>query len=308
MIQDHYVKTYYKLVGKAFLLKPLRFFIRHLANLHLKIVFMINRKRYSCTGHKGDVIISLTSFPARINNLWLGVETLLRQSTPPQKIYVWLSKEQFHDSSMIPYSLKRLQERGVEIKLVDGDIRSHKKYYYVFKEHPNELILLVDDDIIYPSDLLQSLLKARCDSKKEKVIVHKYGYRMRYNETGKLEPYKRWGSFYSAYEGNDLFFGSGGGTLVCPKDLWNDVLDLRLALKLCPHADDVWLNAMAKMNNCYYVKIKDGPILSIINKNNSSLYKYNLGSNMNDIQIQRVIEYCIDTYNNNPFKNRSYVI
>lgn len=302
MIQDYYVKTYCRLVGNSFLLKPIRFVLRHLANLHLKLAFTLCRKRYSCSGHKGDVIVSLTSFPARIQNLWLGVETLLRQSVPPQRIYVWLSKEQFLNSSKIPDSLKRLEKRGVKIRLVDGDIRSHKKYFYVFNEHANDLVLLADDDIIYPSNLLQSLLEARSKCNRDKVIVHKYGYRMRYTESGELEPYNRWGSFYSSYEGNDLFFGSGGGTLLCPKDLWKDVLNLDLALKLCPHADDIWLNAMAKMNNCYYVKVKDGPILSVYNKNNFSLFETNLRQNMNDVQIRRVIDYYTNTYRINPFR------
>ncbi len=304
MIQDIYVKTYYRLVGNSFALKPLRFLVRHIANLHLKCAFKFNRHRFRCTGNKDDVVVSLTSFPARIKNLWLGIESLLRQTVPPQKIYVWLSKEQFHDSLSIPYSLKILEKRGVEIRLVDGDIRSHKKYYYVFKEHPNDLVLLADDDIIYPSDLLQSLLDARRCRERDKIIVHKYGYRMRYNVHGELEPYNKWGSFYSAYEGYDLFFGSGGGTLVCPKDFWKDVLNLDLALKLCPLADDIWLNAMAKLNKCYYAKVKDGPILSIFNKDNSPLSETNLRQNANDIQIERVVEFCLEKYNTNPFEIR----
>lgn len=304
MIQDYYVKAYSSLIGDSLLFKPLRFLLRHIANLHLKLVFRFGKQHYSCSGQKGDVIVSLTSFPARIKNVWLGIETLLRQSVPPQIIYLWLSKEQFSDSSLIPYSLKELQKRGVEIRLVDGDIRSHKKYYYVFKEHPDDLVLLADDDIIYPSDLIQALLKARNQDKREKLIAHRYGYKMRYSNNGELEPYNKWGSYYSAYEGKDLFFGSGGGTLVRPKDLWKDVLNIDLALKLCPQADDIWLNAMAKLNNCYYVKIQDGPILPILNKKDAPLYETNLRQNLNDIQLQRLKEYCIKIYKTNPFDTK----
>lgn len=301
MIQDIYVRTYYRLVGKSYVMKLLRFLVRYLANFHLKCAFFFNRHLYCCTGNKEDVIVSLTSFPSRINNLWVGIESLLRQSAPPQKIYIWLSRKQFHDSATIPFSLRRLEKRGVDIRLVDGDIRSHKKYYYVFREHPNDLIMLVDDDIIYPSDLIQSLLNARGMIASDKIITHKYGYIMRYTVNGELEPYKKWGSFYSAYDGGNLFFGSGGGTLLRPSDLYHDVLDLSLALQLCPLADDVWLNAMAKLALCSYAKVEDGPVLPIYNKSAHNLSDVNVKGNENDVQIANVQNYYSNLIGVTPF-------
>lgn len=308
MIQDIYVNAYYKLIGKSIWLKPIRFLVRVLSNAHLRFVFKYTRKKDVCSYQKNGVIISLTSFPARINNLWLGIETLLRQSVKPQKIVIWLSKEQFPSESMIPNSLRKLQNRGVEIRLVEGDVRSHKKYYYVFQEHPNDLILLVDDDIIYPSTLLEELIKARNKYPDEKVISHKYGFKMRYDKKGNLLPYNRWGALYSSYKGDDLFFGSGGGTLLRPCDLYKDVLNLESALRLCPQADDVWLNIMAKLGECHYVKVADGPILSIINKNDTPLSTVNLSQNKNDEQIQAAIEYCLNIYKLDPFKRSTNVV
>ena len=307
MIQDLYVKTYYKLIGAIFCLKPLRFIVRTLANHHLKYSFRYNTAKNKCSGKSEDVIVSLTSFPARINNLWIVVESLLRQSVSPQKIIIWLSKEQFTSQS-IPLSLQKLESRGVEIRLVDGDIKSHKKYYYVFQEYPTSLVMLADDDIIYPSDLIESLLIARKSLNAKKVIAHKYGYRMKWDNNGHLLPYNNWGAFYSPYTGEDLFFGSGGGTLVRPSDFYKDVLNLDLALKLCPKADDVWLNAMARLGGCKYVKVQDGPILSIQNKEDVPLYKQNMRQGQNDVQLSAVSDYYIKTNNMNPFKiNKSSI-
>lgn len=300
-IQDFYVKTYYRIIGQSFFLKPVRLFVRTLANYHLKLVFKMNRRNHNCTGKKGDVIVSLTSFPARIYNLWLVIESLLRQSVKPQKIVIWLSKEQFTEDT-IPQSLREIESRGVEIRLVDGDIRSHKKYYYVFQEHPNDLIMFADDDIIYPSDLIESLLLARTKCKSDKCVSHKYGYRMKWDNQGHLLPYKKWGCFYGEHEGNDLFFGSGGGTLLRPCDLYSDVTNIDLALRLCPKADDIWLNAMAKIGGCEYRKVKDGPILSVQNKNDVPLYKENLRQNQNDIQLEAVMTF----YSGTSFYNRIF--
>ena len=300
-IQDIYVKTYYRLVGKSKLLRPFRLAIRSLANLHLKMVFRNGNPSFSCTGNEDDVIVSLTSFPARINNLWIVVESLLRQSVRPQRIMIWLSKEQFTDKS-VPRNLKSLEARGVEIKLVDGDIRSHKKYYYIFKERPNSKILLADDDIIYPSDMVERLLTIYDSSPHRKKIAHVYGYEMKYNSDGELKPYDSWGACYKPTEGYNLFFGSGGGTLLKPSDLYADVINVETARLLAPQADDVWLNAMARLGGCYYHKISNGPILSVQNRNNETLANSNLSENQNDVQIKNVIDYFQNMIGRNPYK------
>lgn len=300
MIQDFYVKTYYKLIGQSKISSGCRFLLRSLANIHLP--FYLNKlSRYKCSDKNGAIIVSMTSYPARINSIWIVIETLLRQSVVPRKIYLWLSHEQFPDKKL-PEELLKLQERGLEIQFVEGDIRSHKKYYYIFQEFPDDLIMFADDDIIYPSDLIESLLIARQSLNAEKVIAHKYGYRMKWDNNGQLLPYNNWGSYYSSYSGDDLFFGSGGGTLVRPTDFYKDVLNLDLALELCPKADDIWLNAMARLGGCKYIKVQDGPILSIQNKEDVPLYKQNLRQGQNDVQLSAVSDYYIKTINMNPFK------
>lgn len=300
MIQDLYVKAYYSLVGENICLKPLRFLVRTLGNLHLKHCFRYNTAKFQCSGKSEDVIVSLTSFPARINNLWIVVESLLRQTVRPQKIIIWLSKDQFTSQS-IPLSLQELEPRGVEIRFVDRDIKSHKKYYYVFQEYPTSLILLADDDIIYPSDMLEKLIGLYMSSKHEKRIAHVYGYKMKFNPDGTLMPYNTWGALYSSSEGRNLFFGSGGGTLLNPADLYKDVTEIENARLLAPLADDVWLNAMARLGGCYYHKLANGPILSVQNRNDETLANSNLSENQNDVQIKNVVSYYLKNIGKNPF-------
>ena len=44
---------------------------------------------------ESDIIISLTTFPARISTLWLTIYSLFRQTLMPKKIVLWLSSLQF---------------------------------------------------------------------------------------------------------------------------------------------------------------------------------------------------------------------
>ena len=48
------------------------------------------------------VIISLTSFPARLDTLWQCVESLKRQTVRPEKIILYLSKEQVKEDVLPP--------------------------------------------------------------------------------------------------------------------------------------------------------------------------------------------------------------
>ena len=117
-----------------------RFFIRVSANLVLPLYFLLTRrnKKYvlkESIKKNGRYIVSFTSFPARINNVWLVVESILRQTQKPDMIILWLSKKQFSSLDVLPKSLLNLQKRGLTIKLKDEDFRSHKKYYYFLKEY-----------------------------------------------------------------------------------------------------------------------------------------------------------------------------
>ena len=78
---------------------------------------LIDKCSYTGTIENG-VIISFTSFPARINDVWKVVESLKNQSILPAKIILWLSKEQFPDGSGIPASLKDREGDIFEIRIV----------------------------------------------------------------------------------------------------------------------------------------------------------------------------------------------
>ena len=69
----------------------LRFTTRLLVNIIVPIYFLATKgsKKYSInTSHKnkGKIIVSLTSFPARINRVWIVIETILRQTQKPDMI------------------------------------------------------------------------------------------------------------------------------------------------------------------------------------------------------------------------------
>ncbi|WP_079682472.1 glycosyltransferase [Macellibacteroides fermentans] len=243
------------------------------------------------------VVVSLTSFPARISNLWLVINCLLHQTSQPDLIILWLSLKQFEGLDDVPDSLKKLQSDKFQIRFVDEDYRSHKKYLYVFNEYPNDYVILVDDDIIYRPDLLENLIMyARLypDS-----VICNYGSIIDYYDDGRLKPYNSWKKI-KRLEPNyhHFFFGSGGGTLFRPCKLYKDVLNIKLALKLTPLADDIWLNCMVRLSGLKIFYLNLGEFVPI-KEEGYALFDENLSKN--DIQLNAIIEYYQSEININPF-------
>lgn len=291
---DFYTKTNGRLISRNSLVNKMlslpRHIIKYAANRHLPIIL---RKKRQDIKTDNRIIVSFTSFPARIDNVWQVVENMRHQSVQPWKIILWLSAEQFPNMDSVPKSLSERVGEDFEIRIMPEDIRSHKKHYYVFQEYPDHLIILIDDDIYYPSTMIEDLLMAH--AKHPNAIICRYGFVMQFDETGKVKPYWQWTFWTGSYYDHSFFFGSGGGTLVQPRLLYSDVSNKNLFLSLTPLADDIWLNAMAYLTHTPIVKIKSGIILNIDNKNNESLYTTNLYGNKNDEQLHNIIVY----YQNN---------
>ena len=61
----------------------------------------------------------------------------------------------------------------MKIEFKDEDLRSHKKYYYTIKEYPDDIMITVDDDIFYRSDMIAKLMAYHKKDSISKWIVKK---------------------------------------------------------------------------------------------------------------------------------------
>ena len=297
-----YGRLYNRRYIPSFLLTPLRFIIRRIANKVIPWYYIKNRvERDLMEDIAGNIVVSLTSFPKRINNVWIVIESLIRQTIKPNKIILYLSKNQFPSEESLPSTLTSRLSNVFEIIFVEGDIRSHKKYYYSFKKYPSEYVVTVDDDIIYPPDMIESLLKAI--NANPNSVVGRYCLTMKYDGNGQLLPYNSWETDYDINSEN-AFLGTGGGTLFEPQKLYEDTLKLNLAINLSPLADDVWLNAMIRLSGQQIRIISKELLLPIITKSDQRLTQINVYENKNDEQISMVTQYYKDKIGVNPFEKR----
>lgn len=242
---------------------------------------------------KRKVVISMTSILSRIDKVWITMESLLRQTYKPDRIILWLAKDEFKNVKL-PDKLMKQTKRGVEIRYCEN-LKSYKKFYYTVKEYPYDYIVVVDDDVIYAENMLKELIQTY---KKNKgcVICHRSHYINVKHE--KLQPYNKWVNYHKR---NDLDisptyhnFFTGCGGILFPMFLMNrKVLEKDVFLKLAPNADDVWLNFCAWISG---LKIKNtkgilGNIISIESSSSNGLMQKNVSQRENDLQIKQVLEY-----------------
>ena len=76
------------------------------------------------------LVVSLTSYEERLEDLTISIYSLLNQSIKPDRIILWLSdKLSLND---LPYDITRFIKNGLEIRFVK-DIGSYTKAIYAFK-------------------------------------------------------------------------------------------------------------------------------------------------------------------------------
>jgi hypothetical protein len=236
-------------------------------------------------------IVSLTSFPGRINEVWIAIECILRQTFKPDAIILYLSKEQFNGVSILQ-SLLDLEKRGLTIKFCEEDIKAHKKYFYAMKEYPNEYIITLDDDLYYDNKTLERVVNLHL--KFPNLIAANRAHKITFNKNNELEVYKKWERRTTCEEPSHLIFSTGGGGTLYPPNALNDVaFNLELIKKLSFLADDVWLKAMAILSkkmvvtNNYYSK----NIISISKTQKIKLVSENVKNGGNDFQLKNLCEH-----------------
>ena len=95
-----------------------------------------------CTDSQRDfqVVVSLTSYPARFHVLPLCLKSLLLQKEKPNKIIVYLGSDT--KESDFTNEMLSLKQYGIEYRIDSTqNLRSYKKFYYSMQEYPNAVIV-----------------------------------------------------------------------------------------------------------------------------------------------------------------------
>ena len=206
-------------------------------------------------------IISLTSYPARIDTVNQTIESILNQTIKVEKVILWLAKSQFPNLEKdLPEKLINLTKCGLTIEWCDEDIKSYKKLIPALQKYPDDIIVTADDDIIYEKDRVERLIK-EYDKNKKYILCHRIT-RLYFDKNKKLTNLNR-----AIYENGKKYptklirkasafnkLTGCGMVLYPPHCFTNDVFEKELFMSLAPTSDDIWFHLQA-LRNGYKVKV-----------------------------------------------------
>lgn len=239
-----------------------------------------------------EVILSLTTYPKRLKTLPLVLDSIYCQTILPSHVILWLADNQFSDKEYVKKTLEKYVNKGLSIRYCD-DLRSHKKYYYALKENPDSIIITVDDDIFYPEDMIESLLKKYVEY--PDCIITCRAHDMKF-ENGAPKPYMAWNMLAKGCTSPSLTLCAtgGAGCLYPPGCLSEHVFDKEVFMSICLYADDLWLKCMSYIKGTQTVlSEKDNPeIITVKNKkDDGGLAAINVVGQKNDEQLLSVTNY-----------------
>ena len=260
--------------------------------IHLRLLNVLSRKMgIDADGrNKEEIIVSLTSYPKRSSVVFLTIESLLNQTLKPSRIILWLSKVELPNFE-VPKKLSRMKERGLEIRLVDGNLKSYKKLIYAIENCRHSLIITVDDDTIYPLTFVEDIYSKRKEHR-DCVVAFRCSMMGKFSDN-RLTPYLQWPPAEANGPSYNLFPTGVGGILYPPGSLHEQTLNKKLFLKLAPSADDIWFKAMALLANTKTVMVNRRSIEfpTIAGSQKEALWRQNNLEHKNDEQLKSVFDH-----------------
>lgn len=201
-----------------------------------------------------DIVVSLTSFPKRINDVWMVIDSICRQTMRPSLICITLSEKEFPQKEKnLPLRLLQYQKYGLKILWIKNNLKPHNKYWASMRQYPDKYIITIDDDIYYRNDLVAHLWDL---SQKFKNCVCANNAASILNKDLELVSYNRWiYNVISNHPSHNYIAKGYNGVIYPPSILKNkEAFDEELITQTSLKADDLWLKANELINNVKVVK------------------------------------------------------
>lgn len=239
---------------------------------------------------EGRLIVSLTSFPARIKTVRYTIESVMLQNKKANMIVLWLGCDQFPAREKnLPKSLLRLKQFGLTIKWCK-DIRSYTKLIPSLEAFPDDIIVTVDDDVWYPPEWLERLYNSYL---LEPNYIHAHRCLQVTSAHGSIDKYVNWKfQNYAPQVPSYLWHFTGtGGVLYPPHCFHKDICDREKFLSMAPSVDDIWFWAMSVLHHtkCKIVERNIFDFEGVFIVNNTSLWSNNV-FDKNDEALTLIME------------------
>lgn len=100
------------------------------------------------------IIVSLTTWTPRLKNIPIVLDSIFAQTVQPDLVVI-----NFSEGEIIPQELQQyLDDHHVECNFVP-DTKVYKKLIPTLKKYPNDCVISIDDDWIYPAGMIEDFME-----------------------------------------------------------------------------------------------------------------------------------------------------
>jgi len=216
------------------------------------------------------LIVSLTSYKKRLKKIDKVLNSILNGTLVPDKIVLTLY---YNDIRFIPkYINDYLIKNKIFLLIVNIDLKSHKKYFYTMQKFPYDIIITIDDDIIYEKTTIESLYKSYLKYPNE--ISAKRVHLIKYKKNGESKPYKKWHKSFKLLKipSYNLMATTGAGALF-PPNILNIYYSLIYDILKCITSDDIFLKYIENKLKIKVVWVSNKKTLGLKNLYKTGMFK-----------------------------------
>lgn len=246
---------------------------------------------------KERIVISLTTYGQRLFSVENTIQSILSQTMKADRIVLWIANNM--KETGIPITLEKMKQRGLEIQYCE-DLKSYKKLIPVMQSEADSIIITVDDDIIYPANMIESMYHTHLAY--PDCVVFNYGNKIEVNKD-KVLPYSHWKTETVGKKPSHAYLGIGVGGVLYPLNaLSKEVTRTEIFTEIAPSTDDLWFKVMALLNDTRYVRNMYFPsirsereflryFIPIEDEQQEKLGTTNVVHGQNDIQMRNICKY-----------------
>lgn len=198
------------------------------------------------------IVVSLTTTSERLRFCAQTLLSLFNQSVTPDRIQLWISENPYLRDNGISPDRPEIQEfydvfPELEIKWTLNTGPYRKLLPALNECSEDDVVIMVDDDIIYGRDWLRAMLEEH-DRFPECSVATRVR-KVTYNKLRRATTYTQWQLIREDMTLNEDFIITGaGGVLFRKKFFSNDDLSNLDFLSVCPTADDLWFSRILQKN------------------------------------------------------------
>ena len=199
------------------------------------------------------VVVSLTTHSIRVKNVWKTILSILNGTFKEVKVVLTLYKD---DIGLIsPQVQSLIDNKIVELIIADKDLGPHLKYFYAMQKYRNLPVVTIDDDVIYPVNMIAELYDYY--KKTPNTIIARRCFLITTTPDGKLKSYHDWLSHFVGFYPTPThkIFATGIGGILYPPNclgLSDDNISEILGIK---YDDDFYLKALEVRRNIKIINI-----------------------------------------------------